>query len=148
MEARRLQGWAFLLSTAALGMPGCDPEDEPDDEDPSTSSGSTSEGGSSSSADGSGEETTAQGDSTSGEATVCGRMGARYVDCYPGYKTVAEAIDWCQEHTAYLRDVSQECADTYVELADCLSQLECSEFQTGCTEELTAHGSLLCLGHE
>jgi len=79
---------------------------------------------------------------------MCERRGAVYVECYPGYATVAEASAWCIEHIAYLGDISQECADTYVAWADCLSYLDCSEVQTSCLEELRAHAILLCLGHE
>ncbi len=61
---------------------------------------------------------------------------------------MTDASASCVEHIAYLADVSQECADTYVEWVDCLSSLDCGEIQSGgCLEEAEAHAGLLCLGH-
>lgn len=143
MDAQRVQGWALLLSTAGLGMPGCDPEPEPNDDGASTS---TETGRGASTTSGASEASAGEGeDPSSGSATQCERWAAKYVECYPGYASVAEASESCVTHIAYLEDVSEECAETYLVWIDYLSYLDCSELQTDCLEETTAHGRLLCI---
>ena len=106
----------FLLSTAGLVIPACDSDEEAPD----------------------GEEVPT--------GSVCERHAANYVECYADGLSLEEAIEHCEERIEYLADISQECSDTYVVLADCLSKLECSELNRGCVEETTAHGSLVCMG--
>lgn len=77
--------------------------------------------------------------------SVCERHAANYVACYSDGFSLDEAIENCEERIEYLADISQECSDSYVVLADCLSKLECSELSRGCIEETTAHGSLVCI---
>ncbi|MEM6295075.1 MAG: hypothetical protein AAGA54_27640 [Myxococcota bacterium] len=123
MDAQRLHGLVFLLSVAGLAMPGCDPaEGAPED----------------------GEAPEEEGAPPTG--SVCERHAANYVECYPDGPSLEETIAGCGERIEYLADISQECADTYVVLADCLSKLECAELSRGCVEETIAHGSLVCMG--
>ncbi len=115
MDAQRLQGMVFLLSMAGLVMPGCDPDEE------------------------------APQDEELPTGSVCERHAANYVECYSDGPSLEEVIENCEERIEYLADMSQECANTYVVLADCWSKLECSELSRGCVEETTAHGSLVCI---
>ncbi len=122
MDVQRLQGMVFLLSTAGLVIPGCDSDEETPD-----------------------GEVTPDGEEVP-TGSVCERHAANYVECYADGLSLDEAIQNCEERIEYLAEVSQECSDTYVVLADCLSTLECSELSRGCVQETTAHGSLVCMG--
>lgn len=104
-----------MLATAGLAMAGCDADEEP----------------------------TEREDVPAG--SVCERHAANYVECYGDGLSLEEAVENCEERIEYLADISQECSDTYVVLADCLSKLECAELSRGCVEETTAHGSLVCM---
>ncbi len=132
MDARRIQGLLFLLSTAGVGMFGCDPAPEPPEDGPET------EGDASSGSGGS--------DSPMPEGSACERLVALNIDCFPVDYTLEEGIEDCEELISYFADVSQECGDTFVEYADCLSRLECADMGNGCIEEAEAYQSLQCMG--